>query len=333
MTIDNAGEIEQGLSEQDKADELAAFNAEVGPDDGKALHGEPVITGEPEPKPKAIPKQESKPAPAKAAAEPDPWEGVNPKLKEVFESQAGTIKQLGDTLKMTQGRVGALQSALDTAKSVSKAAGGGFTINADAMKAFREEFGDDLANHMSKIFVATAEAKAAATEQGKAFDADAFFRERVQPTFSTAIADAKTEARELAKLDAKYDGWEDTIQTPDFQAWAFEGGPTQEERDQAAAVTDPAKAEAAQNALIRKYPIWWSEKGALMESPKSADAAKLLDNYTGHVTAQSKSKTTTQDKRNRLVAAVTPKGTQQPAREAVSDDEAAQAAFEAQFDT
>jgi hypothetical protein len=323
-----SGELEERTEAALDAQEMqAAFDAEVKPDADSGI----TVEAEQKPAKPAPAKPESKPAPkpAPAPAAADPWEGVNPALRQAFDSQAGTIKQLSDSLRMTQGRVGALQSALDTAKTVSRSAGGGFAIDPAAMAAFRTEFGDDLADHMSKIFVATAEAKQAATEQGRAFDADAFFRERVQPSFATALSDAKAEARELAKLDARHEAWEDTIRTPEFTAWAFDGGPTQAEREAQAQLTDPVQAEAAQNALIRKYPQWWADKGALMDSPKSSDASKLLDAYS----SAAQGRATTQQKRNRLAAAVTPRGTQQPAHDAVSDNEAAQAAFEAQFDT
>jgi hypothetical protein len=136
---------------------------------------------------------------------------------------------------------------------------------------------------------------------------------------------AEKRARELARVDAKHEDWEEKINTPQFAAWAYTDGPNTTEAKQLAALkrTAPDQAAVLLGDMARRYPKWWTERGALMESDRPADAIKLLDAYALHGKAEAERAKNQQ----RLEAAVPVKGTASQRQPTVSEREAAEKAF------
>ena len=86
---------------------------------------------------------------------------------------------------------------------------------------------------------------------------------------------------EKNRVEFSHPGWENTLQTDEFQTWLYRDGPTPEQQSELRTLETSAAPEAADylNDLIRQYPQWWSDRGSLVSSPKSVDAIALFDRY------------------------------------------------------
>lgn len=285
----------------------------------------PEAKKEPEKEPE---KKAEAPAQAPAEEKPDPF-------KEVL----GSLKSIDERLRRTEGRVGALQSAMDTAKRVSAAGGEAPTktqvqdaaASSDKWNKLKEDF-PDWADAVEERF--------AALPKSQPVDLEGLKRD-IGNTFMTRIAESAQEAREYARLDRKHDGWEETIQTPEFEAFLYADGPVKEheevrrlrgEAKQRYADKDPAggnellrKAQEMEDAWPKQFPKWWGDRGHLANSTKAVDAIKLLDDFKEQTKAAPDMDP--QKKTNRLAAAVTPKGLPQ----AGPTTESIEAAFAAGF--
>jgi TolA-binding protein len=132
--------------------------------------------------------------------------------------------------------------------------------------------------------------------------------------------------REFAKLDRKHDGWEETINTPQFEEWTFSNGPTPTERAQWKLMKagSPEQAEQFFQSFAQRYPQWWTEKGSLMASDQAKDAIALLDGYVQHNQTVSTKQKQQAKNTQRLEAAITPQGAgAPPSGQPTQDEEAA----------
>lgn len=244
-------------------------------------------------------KTEDAPAAAAPEAIKDEWEGVSPKLRQMLEGIDGRIGGLTNDLKRTEGRVGALQSAADTAKHVSNAGGDAPTqdqvkqaaASSEKWKKLQEDF-PDWTEAMDERLAAV---------QTQRVDVDA-----IRTEIGGRVERSVSKVRELIKVDLKHPDWETTINTPEFKAFVLEGGPSKERYNEMKALeaTDPRKADEMVNGFTREFPEWWGAKGAAMFGNSAKDALKLLDGYAG----RDKKPHEKQDKKSRLEAAVAPKG-------------------------
>ena len=303
------------------AEAEAAFGAGFNEDTGV----EPAVVAKPEPAREETPKAEPDAPAQAAAAEPEAFDPK--KAFEQLSSQLGSLKGIDERLKRTEGRVGALQSALDTAKNVSRT-GGAAPSQAQVQQAavtterwvkLKEDF-PDWAEAMEERFAALPKSGTVDVEK---------LKQEVSETVGTRIQESARLAREFAKLDRKHEDWETTVGTPEFKAWALEGGPSEAVYEQFRSLqkTDSRKAEEMQDGFTRSYPKWWEERGRAMFSDSANDAVKLLDGYAEHVKSKSAPAVDPQKKTERLAAAVTPKGLPQAGK----TTESVEAAFAAGF--
>lgn len=278
------------------------------------------------PAPAVAPKAE--PA-APAAPVKDEWEGVQPAVRthlETISGRLGKLDKIEQDLKTTVGRVGALQKAVDTAKTVKQDGGAApsqeqiqsASQSGEKWKALLESF-PDFKEGLEERF----NALDARLKQQTPFDKDGFKNEIVGG-IHTLVTNSSRELREFAKLDSRHDGWEDTINTPQFAEWAFTGGPTAVEQAQWRMLKSqsPDQAEEFFKSFEQRHPQWWKEKGSLMASSTGKDAIGLLDGYKAHTTAVSDK--TKREERNaqRLEGALTPRSAGAPPGQPTQDDEA-----------
>ena len=275
----------------------------------------------------AEPAEKAQPAAAEPAkpAEPvkDEWEGVPKVVRthlETISNRLGKVDKLEQDLKTTAGRVAAMQSAATAVRKdggqapsqqqIQEASG-----SLEKWKTLLESF-PDFKEGLEERFGAID----AALKQHKPFDQEGF-----TGAIHTLVTNSTRELREFAKLDSKHDGWEDTINTPQFAEWAFAQGPTAVEQAQwrMLKAQSPDKAEEFFKTFEERYPQWWQDRGALMASSVAKDAIALLDGYQAHTKAVS-AKQQQQDKsKQRLEAAIQPRGAGAPPGQPAEDEEAA----------
>lgn len=140
-------------------------------------------------------------------------------------------------------------------------------------------------------------------------------------------AEMKAEFEDL-RLAQKHGDWKKTINSPEFEDFTYQNGPSKEERQQLKTL-EQAALEARKsrdertarqydqrwnetlNNQIRKYPNWWSETGAALFSNDVNDSLSLLDKYTEHKTSKTQpptSRNPPSNKRQRLVQDIDPTG-------------------------
>jgi len=225
--------------------------------------------------------QEAAPEANKGAPSLDPWDGVNPALKEMLQgisTKVNEVDQLGQRFRSFEGRLGAVQNAIAAANAAAKASGTTAPTEkqlTDAMQStgkwdalmadmtdWKEAFEERLAAHAATL----SRAAPSVDVDGIKKDLATGFTKSVQE-----IAEASTQkARQLAQLDIKYPTWEADIKTQEFDGWI--------------------KAQAPE---IR----------ALTESERATDAMKVLDAFAEHRKAVEKQ----EKNRARLAAVVAPK--------------------------
>lgn len=198
----------------------------------------------------AKPAEETKPA----EVIPDPWEGVSPVIKEQFGELGKRFDAVMHHLKSTDGRIGAVQKALASAKADTTKAGAdaptaqqiqSAVVTPEKWKKLEEDF-PSWAEALSERLAAdraaiTAEIKGAIP---KPVD--------VEATIQPLLQAVKSEARALARIDFKHEGWEEKVKTPKFTEWLKVQAP---------------------------------EIQALADSDKADDAIRLLDQFDEHAKA------------------------------------------------
>ncbi len=305
----------------------AAF-ASVDEPEGKQRKVEPEKKPEP-----VVEKTEDKAAEAKAAEEAaakaaeSEWDGVPVKVRQTLEAisgKVGALDRLHHDFKSLAGRTGAalegvnaLKAALETAKTVKKEGGEAPTQEQIAAAAADDASWDQLKNDFPEWAEGTDKRIDRRVEERLAKlvipDADGLKTEltgSVKQIITQATSEAKAEARELAKIDRKYETWTQDIFingadstggfTPEFAAW-----------------------EAAQPPEIR----------ALKTSGKATDAIKMLDAYYEHRKALAAATAKEERNKKRLESAITPKGVATQVSRTPSEREAAEIAFAAVDDT
>jgi hypothetical protein len=271
----------------------------------------------------AQPAKAAEPTPAPAAPAKDEWEGVPPMVRSTLETINGAVGKFDQRLKVTEGRVGALQSQLATAQSVRK--DGGAAPSAQQIQD---------AQHSGKESTALLEAfpdfKAGLEERFKDFDTrlqqqKPFDADGLRSDLQGYVSASTRELREFARLDSKHDDWEGTINTPEFAAWTFSNGPTPTEQAQwrLLKADSPDKAEAYFSQFAERYPQWWAEKGKAMASSSAKDAIALLDGYQAHTKSISDKQKRDEKNAQRLEGAVMPRSAGAPPGQPTQDDEAA----------
>lgn len=270
------------------------------------------------------------PAPATAAAS-----GPDPSVKAYMDGE----------VRKVHNKIGELNRTIqDLAKSLatSKTPAARKAITAEMLKEVNDELpglGDALAKSLGRIFDSpegTAEmlqAKAAAEAKGQEFDPEKYFAEKVAPALKDAEARSAAQLPTMmADLEQKiylniaHKGWDKTVKTPEFIAFAYEGGPTEAERRAMSQLeaTDPAQAERLLTDYIKRYPQWWADKGSKVMSDKAEDAISLLDSFVAKKQPAATTRTR-QDPKARLERSVAPSGGGAAHQPVVLDEDAAMA--------
>lgn len=291
--------------EQPTADSDAAFTQSFDSTRGtepkpEVKQEEPVEAKEPEPETPAA-------TPEVKAEEPDPLRDMKAELESV-KARLASVDKIPDRLRNIEGHIGGLTSqlktAMATAKAVEKAGGEAPTqaqiqkavVDPERMKALKEDF-PDFVDAIEALQGQVAAIKAAPHGD----DLEARMGQRLKEAQATAKAEAETlsatkaaEARQLAMLDLKHDGWEETINTPEFGAWFQKQAP---------------------------------DIQALAKSPKARDAIRMLDAFTGDQAKAKEEQHKKDQNAQRLARAAPPKGVQAPAAKTINDDEAFESSF------
>lgn len=297
-------------------------------------------------------ENDSKPS-GDAETEKDPWEGVPAIVKE----QLTALSSVPGKVRNLEGRYGTLnrdvRAAQQQATNDTNDSGGKAPTQEEIDAAAKSSEQWDKLKDEYPEWTTAFDGKLSLLEkrlEGKipAFNKDELGNE-IRTTVKEDIQASNASIRELVKIDNRYPEWEDTINTPDYSKWLFEGGPTAEDFAQYKGLeqTDPGQANRALNEIIRLHPKWWSEKGSKIFSDRAKDAIALLDGYTSAQDAESneddknhsdgdknlKNETETPPKdtsansrresnRRRLESATVPKGSGGPKDAAISDDDA-----------
>lgn len=307
-----------------------------------------------EPKPEATPAPAAKPAEkpaakpaeqAKPAAEQDPLAALTAQVSDVVHR-----------LSSWEGRVGRLLTIVEQTNKQTKAEGTDTPSQrqiAEAVtdsKKFRQlteefpEWGEAIEERLALE-------RSETLKQVPRFDEGKFRGEFLS---RAEFAASRAESREIARLDAHYNGvsapdWEETIQSQEFIEFAYADGPNPDERQQYERLQkgvrnelgqfisppQPGKADALFKEFGLKYPKWWGEHGALLASPRAVDAGKLLKEFhdrqqqaqeEGEAAEQAAERRRANEAR--LRAAVSPQGVPRGSRpESTTEEEAAKAEF------
>ncbi len=308
--------------EEEKPDE------EIKPDDDK-----------PEEK-AAAPAAVAKPEAAAPAA--DPWEGVSPIVREHLEK----LGQLPDRLRNVEGHIGGLNSTVKQITTAAKAAatdkGAASPSEAQIAKAIDDdaefarlteeypEWGNAINKQMAVM-------EKRIMQKVPQVNVDAIRKDILKD--SPGSDQVLSQVEEVIPLYVKHPTWKKDIKSPEFHEWGLTGGPSVKDYNEFLNLgkTEPVKAKEMLNDFIRQFPNWWSEKGSKLESSSTDDAIALLDSYNEFKAAKAATPTPAEQSRRskeksqqRLSAATTPKGTQQPPQPGVSDEEAFNRGFKKQ---
>jgi hypothetical protein len=301
-----AAVVEATPQDVQKAFEGGYSGADVSPQPSKSVE---------KPVEKPVEQPPKEPAAAPAAAK-DPWEGVAPVVRDTINKLSLTANQIGPAqrhIKALEDRIAALTSAGEAAKAATpgptptKGQIADASQSSERWKKIKEDF-PEWAEAMEERLAALQ------PSTQKPVDIEALRKEWSKDMGLTA-EQISQRTRALGRLDAKHEDWEETINTPEFLAWSHENGPTEDERVYHKGLESTAPQQAAQylSELMRKYPQWWGERGALFHSDSAKDAGKLLDAYAARNKAAAADEQTKKAQTKRLEAAVTPQGVATPA--------------------
>lgn len=282
----------------DQAAEQAAANAAF-----TATRG-----AEPEVKPEAPPAKtaEELEAEQKAMAEADEkaseveWlngvpQSVRERLERIpkLEATANQIGAYARRLKAAEDRIEAMTQAATEAAKAATAAGDDAPTQAQitAASASSEKW-----NRIKEDFPEWAEAmeeRISGIRPGTAADIDGI-ENRIKESMGSSLAEVREEARQMARIDAVHEGWEETVKADTFKTW------------------------------LEAQP---EETQALAGSSKAKDAIALLDAFKQASTPPD-ADPEKPDPKARLAAAVTPtRASTAVHRETITEQEAADAAF------
>jgi len=238
-----------------------------------------------------------------AAAEPDPWEGVPIGIKRAFESVDARLKavdQIDHRVKSFEGRLGGINKAIEqlaAARAATAVSNAPSQAQIDAAqksdarwKQLKEDYPDWTEALDEKLTQLRAAIPAATT-----VDVEAIKKE-VTALTKEQLAEMKTEARQLARVDSKHEDWEATVNSPEFKTWFETQAP---------------------------------EVKALADSHNAKDAIKMLDAFTAAQKAATAAAAAAKEKaekaatnKQRLSAATTPQGVPAPVVSSIGDEEA-----------
>jgi len=229
------------------------------------------------------------------------WEGVSPKVKAEFESITEKLKgfdTISRQLATVNAHIGGLKSqqqemkaALAGARAAAVSEGKDAPTTEQVERARTDsarwkQLKEDFPEWAEAVDERLADLQRSLPREAPVNPADleAQIAKRVEERIQTSTQAARDEARVLAVIDAKHDGWEETINTPEFAAWYR---------------TQPAEIQR------------------LSASPKAKDAIRMLDLYAEHTKKQAQKA----ERDKRLDRAITPSGS--TATAVVEDPEAA----------
>lgn len=227
------------------------------------------------------------------ASADDPLAQFREEVSQRMRKIEGTQGEIKDRLqKLVDGAIGqaARAAGQQGADTPSKEQIAELKVDSEKLKNLKQdfpEFAEALEEALKDTYQQIAQAVGKRSGSGEPTGA--------KPQFDADMLDEVINDRlERFELRLAHKDFAEVIKSKPFEEWVYADGPTETERaalraleqkamDQSAPRAQRARAEADANAMlnehIRKYPNWWSEKGALMDSPKSADAIKLLDAY------------------------------------------------------
>lgn len=221
--------------------------------------------------------EESGEAPPVVDAEPtkdevkDPWEGVNPALKQAFDDMSHKVEVLSATemrLKQAESRIGSITNELHAAKKAADTVK--VAPSAAQMQAAAES--DEKWESLKKDF----------PEWAEAFDGrfDKKLTQKVQELkdeIAKQIADGKPTADlDLRLLNIAKPRWKETVNTPEWKEW------------------------------LSKQP---PEKAALVSSDRAEDAISIITLFEESTKATQKTATEiAAERKQRIKTAVLPQG-------------------------
>jgi hypothetical protein len=262
----------------------------------------PAVKPEAKAEPKVeAPKSETKEPEKKPEPEVDPVKAQLDSITKTLGDLAGSFGKIDQRFKSFEGRihkvdekvaaiVDAGKAAVAAAPAADKAAvaskvddqlkqvGVDLPDVAELVKAARDELRAD----MKPVDVAAIEAK---------------FEKAVTERVAEVQAQTKVEvaaARVLAAIDLKHDGWEETINTPEFETW-----------------------------YVKQAP----EVQALSASPKAAAAIQMLDLFKADQAKAKQAKEEKEANDAKLARAIAPKGVVGTPAPTQTEDEALEAGF------
>ena len=293
---------EQKEQTQEQVESGAAFEASF----KDARGDEPAPAKVETPQPTETKVEESKVAAPEE--KPDPWVGVSPAVKAQLESistQLGAVAQIDHRLKSAEGRWASVTKSLDELKTAAKAAATSVAdaptqaqidkaaLDTERWKTIREQFPEwaEAMDERNTISEKRFEDKIAAVRAAQQPVDVAKIRGEVVAEMQAHTDVLVEEARQKARLDAKYEDWEGMCATAQFKTW------------------------------LAKQP---AEAKALADSPRAKDAMKLLDSFVAADAAAKKREQ--EENQKRLKGAIQPKGTATPPLSTDEND-----AFESSF--
>ncbi len=242
--------------EQPKVDDVTPEQQQE-QDDAALRAGYEKASGKPDTEAGALVAVEPEPGEIKpdvAVTEVDPWEGVNPAVKDMLQGiseRMGDVDKLGQRFKSFEGRLGAVQNALAAGKAAAATTGTDAPTQQQITTAAQNTVKwKQLSEDFPEWAEAVDERLAAQAAEFAKHPASSVDVEGMKQEFSQSLAEVRQastqEARQLAQVDIKHPGWEDTVKTPDYAAWIKTQAP---------------------------------DIQALGDSDRAADAIKLLDIY------------------------------------------------------
>lgn len=174
----------------------------------------------------------------------DPWAGVNPTLKVMFDNMQAKVAVLDETqtrLKQAESRIGAMTNEFYAAKKAAEGMAAAPSPEQIADAAKSDEDWESLKSEFPEWADATdrrMNMKIAAVET------------RLRKELSSAGTDPAAIQQEVAKLRGEYQrdlvsvrhpGWEQIITTPEYRAWL---------QDQPESVKEKVKSEKAVDAIF-----------------------------------------------------------------------------------
>lgn len=221
----------------------------------------------------------------------DEWEGVPEAIRAKFETLGTELTRVTNIANSASGRASKLQSALDTQANKQTTEDIKPQLTSDQLRAAmgNKEKRDALREDFSDFAIALDEMdERVSNAVGTAID-------ELRTEFQSSNTQASQEFELRRNLDIKHPGWETTSLSDDFKNWAYENGPTVEERttyentlSYANSLKNNSPTEATTlynnannyyNDLLAKYPTWADAKGTLYGDPSGDAALSLLDMY------------------------------------------------------